>query len=70
MLRQRFEGPTPDSPPCEVFDRPADDSRAARVAGDLALAKRVRGAMGRVYALRLSPQDREATTGVIREFKQ
>ncbi|WP_164138784.1 hypothetical protein [Streptomyces coelicoflavus] len=53
-----------------MFDRPADDSRAARVAGDLALAKRVRGAMGRVYALRLSPQDREAATGVIREFKQ
>ncbi|MFF8881859.1 hypothetical protein [Streptomyces flaveolus] len=70
VLRQRFEGPTPDSPPREVFDRLADEFRAARDVGDLALAKRVRGAMGRVYALRLSPEDREAVTGVVREFKQ
>ncbi|MFG3322344.1 hypothetical protein ACGF3J_30225 [Streptomyces sp. NPDC048171] len=71
VLRQRLEGTDgPDSSPRDVFDRLADEFRAARDVGDLALAKRVRGALGRVYALRLSPEDREAVTGVVREFKQ
>ncbi|MFD8449301.1 MULTISPECIES: hypothetical protein [Streptomyces] len=34
VLRQRFEVPTPDSPPREVFDRLADEFRAVHVAGD------------------------------------
>jgi hypothetical protein len=54
----------------EVFDRMADEFRAAREAGDLARAKQVRSDMGPVYALRLSPQDREAVTGLMRDFKQ
>ncbi|MFD5966763.1 hypothetical protein ACFWGR_11100 [Streptomyces sp. NPDC060311] len=70
VLRQRQEGVTPDSPPREVFDRLADEFRAARDAGDLPLAKRIRREMGRVYALRLTPQDREAVTGLVRAFKQ
>jgi hypothetical protein len=71
VLRRRLEGPgTPDSPPREVFDKLADEFRTARDAGDLTLARRVHSAMGPVYALRLSPQDREAVTGLMREFKQ
>jgi hypothetical protein len=71
VLRRRLEGPAvPDTPPREVFDRMADEFRAARDAGDLALARRVHSAMGTVYALRLSPQDREAVTGLMRAFKQ
>ncbi|MCG8965467.1 hypothetical protein [Streptomyces sp. CL12-4] len=71
VLRRRLGGPgTPDSPPREVFDKLADEFRTARDAGDLVLARRVHGAMGPVYALRLSPQDREAVTGLMREFKQ
>ncbi|MCX4623629.1 competence protein CoiA family protein [Streptomyces albogriseolus] len=54
----------------EVFDRMADEFRAAREASDLARAKEVRGRMGPVYALRLSPRDREAVTGLMRDFKQ
>ncbi|MET8114931.1 competence protein CoiA family protein [Streptomyces prasinus] len=54
----------------EVFDRMADEFRAAREAGDLARAKQIRSAMGPVYALRLSPQDREVATGLMRDFKQ
>lgn len=70
-LRRRLEGPgVPDTPPREVFDRMADEFRAARDAGDLALARRVHNAMGPVYSLRLSPQDREAVAGLMREFKQ
>ncbi|PPS88070.1 hypothetical protein [Streptomyces sp. MH60] len=71
VLRRRLEGTgEPDSSPREVFDRLADEFRAARDVGDLALARGIRGAMGRVYALRLSPEDREAVTGVVLEFKQ
>ncbi|MER6148157.1 hypothetical protein [Streptomyces hirsutus] len=71
VLRERLEETgQPDASPREVFDRLADEFRAARNAGDLVWAKRVRGAIGRVYALRLSPQDREDVTGVVREFKQ
>ncbi|MFD9290042.1 competence protein CoiA family protein [Streptomyces sp. NPDC060030] len=44
--------------------------RAARDAGDLREAKAARGAMGSVYAVRLSPEDREAATPLVREFKQ
>ncbi|MET8116157.1 competence protein CoiA family protein [Streptomyces prasinus] len=54
----------------ELFDHMADEFRAARAAGDLARAEQVRGDMGPVYALRLSPRDREELTGVMREFKQ
>ncbi len=71
VLRRRLEGPaTADTPPREAFDKMADEFRTARDAGDLMLARRVHSAMGRVYALRLSPQDREAVTGLMREFKQ
>ncbi|MFC7814523.1 hypothetical protein ACFUTR_07690 [Streptomyces sp. NPDC057367] len=71
VLRRRVEGlGTHETPPRELFDRMADEFRAARDAGDLALAKRIRSGMGPVYALRLSPRDREAVTGVMREFKQ
>ncbi|MFJ6912832.1 hypothetical protein ACIQUX_02615 [Streptomyces sp. NPDC101133] len=71
VLRRRVEGlSAPETPPRELFDRMADEFRAARDAGDLALAKRIRSGMGPVYALRLSPQDREAVTGLMREFKQ
>ncbi|WP_407111533.1 competence protein CoiA family protein [Streptomyces sp. DSM 116494] len=59
-----------DSAAREVFDRMADEFRAARQAGDLARAKRVRSDMGPVYALRLSSEDREAVTGLMRDFKQ
>ncbi|MFF5253074.1 competence protein CoiA family protein [Streptomyces leeuwenhoekii] len=54
----------------EAFDRMADEFRAAREAGDLARANQIRSDMGPVYALRLSPQDREAATGLMRDFKQ
>ncbi|MEU9653463.1 hypothetical protein AB0E00_31830 [Streptomyces sp. NPDC048110] len=71
VLRRRLEqSVTTDSEARELFDRMADEFRAARDAGDLALAKRIRNGMGPVYALRLSPQDREAVTGLMREFKQ
>ncbi|MEV6000394.1 competence protein CoiA family protein [Streptomyces griseomycini] len=65
-------GPTEasDTAAREVFDRMADEFRAARGAGDLARAKQVRSDMGPVYALRLSPRDREAVTGLMRDFKQ
>ncbi|MEW2255870.1 competence protein CoiA family protein [Streptomyces sp. NPDC047869] len=53
-----------------VFDRMADEFRAAREAGDLMRAKQVRSDMGPVYALRLSLKDREAVTGLMRDFKQ
>ncbi|WP_157977478.1 hypothetical protein [Streptomyces triticisoli] len=53
-----------------VFDGMVAEFRAARDAGDLVRAKRIRSSMGPVYALRLSPQDREAATGLVREFKQ
>ncbi|MEV7862125.1 hypothetical protein AB0O86_25685 [Streptomyces hirsutus] len=54
----------------ELFDHMADAFRAARAAGDLARAEQVRGDMGPVYALRLSPRDRQELTGVMREVKQ
>ncbi|MFF4794859.1 hypothetical protein ACFY2M_35075 [Streptomyces sp. NPDC001276] len=53
-----------------VFDGMVAEFRAARDAGDLVRAKRIRRSMGPVYALRLSAQDREAATGLVREFKQ
>ncbi|MEU6005162.1 hypothetical protein [Streptomyces sp. NPDC047453] len=53
-----------------VFDGMAAEFRAARDAGDLVRAKRIRRSMGPVYALRLSTQDREAAIGLVREFKQ
>ncbi|MFE9169014.1 hypothetical protein ACFYNZ_05705 [Streptomyces kebangsaanensis] len=53
-----------------VFDGMVAEFRAARDAGDLVRAKRIRRSMGPVYALRLSTQDREAATGLMREFKQ
>jgi hypothetical protein len=54
----------------EVFDRMADEFRAACEAGDLVRAKQVRHDLGPVYALGLSPRDREAVTGLMRDFKQ
>ncbi|MFH9613122.1 hypothetical protein ACH4MM_05030 [Streptomyces pratensis] len=53
-----------------VFDGLVRTFRAARDAGNLREAKAARGAMGSVYALRLSPEDREAATPLVREFKQ
>ncbi|MFE0867492.1 competence protein CoiA family protein [Streptomyces rochei] len=71
VMRKRLEqSVTTPSEARELFDRMADEFRAARDAGDLALAKRVRSGMGPLYALRLSPPDREAVTGLMREFKQ
>ncbi|MFH8530822.1 hypothetical protein ACH4GE_20650 [Streptomyces tendae] len=71
VLRRRLErSVTTDSEARELFDRMADEFRVARDAGDLALAKRIRNGMGPVYALRLSPQDRAAVTGLMREFKR
>ncbi|MFF0108866.1 hypothetical protein [Streptomyces hirsutus] len=54
----------------EVFEHMADEFRAARETGDLARAEQVRGDMGPIYALHLSPRDREKATGLMREFKQ
>ncbi|WP_051740833.1 hypothetical protein [Kitasatospora sp. MBT66] len=53
-----------------LFDDLAMQFRAAQDAGDLGETKRIRKTMGAVYAQRLSPEDREAVTPMMREFKQ
>ncbi|BFV56371.1 hypothetical protein KCMC57_up14750 [Kitasatospora sp. CMC57] len=53
-----------------LLDDLAMQFRAARDAGDLGETKRIRKAMGPVYAQQLSSEDREAVTPMMREFKR
>lgn len=59
---------TPSAGPSAPVSSP--DDRLAAELGRVLLAEQVRGDMGPVYALHLSPRDRKAATGLMREFKQ